>query len=185
MWVRGVLSECGASSCARRPDTTLTPRCTMPRMHAFEIGDQSWCPRPIRDATTDILEFFLRVGNFYAPIVSPLRSALEKVDAREVVDLCSGGGGPWLRMLSEFGSAAPASVVLTDKYPNAPGAHRVAGASHGRLRNEPRSVDATDVPNDLRGFRTMFTSFHHWNRLVPPDVFPGRTRGARRDPRRR
>jgi hypothetical protein len=49
------------------------------------------------------LEFFLRIGNYYAPIVPRLRAALEKTGERQIVDLCSGGGGPWLRLLSEFG----------------------------------------------------------------------------------
>lgn len=134
----------------------------MGRLHLFEIGDQAWCPKPFRDATTDLLEFFLRIGNYYAPIVPRLRAALERTREREIVDLCSGGGGPWLRLLSEFGDEPPISVLLTDKYPNALGAHRVAVASHGRIRGEIRSVDATAVPHDLRGFRTMFTSFHHF-----------------------
>jgi hypothetical protein len=137
-------------------------RSRMRRLHLFEIGDQAWCPKPFRDATTDLLEFFLRIGNYYAPIVPRLRVALEKAREREIVDLCSGGGGPWLRLLPEFGDKTPISVLLTDKYPNALGAHRVADASHGRIRSELRSVDATAVPRDLRGFRTMFTSFHHF-----------------------
>jgi hypothetical protein len=131
-------------------------------MHLFEIGDQAWCPRPFRDATTDLLEFFLRIGNYYAPIVPRLRAAIEKTGESEIVDLCSGGGGPWLRLLSEFGDQSPIRVVLTDKYPNALGAHRVAEASRGRIRSELRSVDATAVARDLRGFRTMFSAFHHF-----------------------
>ncbi len=134
----------------------------MPRMHLFEIGDQAWCPRPFRDATTDLLEFFLRIGNYYAPIVPRLGAAIEKTGESEIVDLCSGGGGPWLSLLSEFGDQSPISVVLTDKYPNALGAHRVAEASRGRIRSELRSVDATEVARDLRGFRTMFSAFHHF-----------------------
>jgi hypothetical protein len=29
----------------------------MRRMHLFEIEDQSWCPRAVRDAMTDYLRF--------------------------------------------------------------------------------------------------------------------------------
>lgn len=134
----------------------------MGRLHLFEIGDHAWCPKPFRDAETDLLEFFLRIGNFYAPIVPRLRAALAETREREIVDLCSGGGGPWLRLLSEIGDEPPIRVLLTDKYPNASGAQRVADASHDRIRSELRSVDATAVPHDLRGFRTMFTSFHHF-----------------------
>ena len=79
----------------------------MPRMHLLEIGDQAWCPKPFRDAATDLLEFFLRIGNYHAPIVPRLKAALEKTGEREIVDLCSGGGGPWLTLLSEFGDRSP------------------------------------------------------------------------------
>ena len=134
----------------------------MHRLHLFEIGDQTWCPKAFRDAETDILEFFLRVGNYYAPIAHRLKDALAKAGAREIVDLCSGGGGPWLRLLPKLGDRLPARVLLTDKHPNAMGARRVAEVSDGRICSEPRSVDAMVVPRDLRGFRTMFTSFHHF-----------------------
>jgi hypothetical protein len=46
-------------------------------------------------------------------------------------------------------------VVLTDKYPN-----RLARS--GQLPFDPVPVDATAVPSDLEGFRTLFTSFHHF-----------------------
>jgi hypothetical protein len=67
------------------------------------------------------------------------------------VDLCSGAGGPWGALRREI----PVPVVLTDKYPN-------RGARRGGLRFDPGPVDATEVPVDLRGFRTLFTAFHHF-----------------------
>jgi hypothetical protein len=134
----------------------------MRRLHLFEIGDQPWCPRALRDATTDLLELCFRTWNYYAPIVPRLAAAVDKTRDREVVDLCSGGGGPWPSLLPELGESSPVRVVLTDKYPNADGARRVEEASNGRLRGDKRSIDAMAVPADLRGFRTMFTSFHHF-----------------------
>ena len=134
----------------------------MQRLHLFEIGDQPWCPRALRDATTDLLELCFRTWSYYAPIVPRLAAAVEKTRDRDIVDLCSGGGGPWLSLLPELGEASPLRVVLTDKYPNAEAVRRVEEASSGRIRGDGRSIDATAVPGDLRGFRTMFTSFHHF-----------------------
>ena len=134
----------------------------MRRLHLFEIEDQPWCPRVFRDAATDLLEFFLRRGNYYAPIVPRLKIALEKTGQREIVDLCSGGGGPWLRLVADFGGEPPINVLLTDKYPNEWSAKRLVGSSQSRIRSETGSVDATAVPATLHGFRTMFTSFHHF-----------------------
>jgi hypothetical protein len=134
----------------------------MHRVHFFEIGDQGWCPKALRFATTDLLELFLRISKVYTPIMPRLLAALERVRQWDIVDLCSGGGGPWLRLLSAHDDLPSLRVVLTDKYPNTLSAHRVANASNGRISSEPRSVDATAVPRDLRGFRTLFTSFHHF-----------------------
>jgi hypothetical protein len=134
----------------------------MRRLHLFEIGDQTWCPNAFRDATTDLLELFLRTGRYYSPIVPKLSAAIQKTRDREIVDLCSGGGGPWPSLLPEFGDDSPLRVLLTDKYPNAVGIQRVEVASNGRICSDLRSIDAVAVPPDLSGFRTMFTSFHHF-----------------------
>jgi hypothetical protein len=107
-----------------------------------------------------------------------LAAAIEKTRDGEIVDLCSGGGGPWPSLLPELGEASPVGVVLTDKYPNAEAARRVEEASDGRIRADKRSIDAMTVPRDLRGFRTMFTSFHHFRpdaaRTILADVVKSR-----------
>src|SRR5207302_10114995 len=130
----------------------------MSRMHLLEIEDQPWCPSVLRDAATGLLELILRVGNYYAAILPRLANALRATQATEVLDLCSGGGGPWLGLLPQLRADAPVRVILTDKYPNTSGTARVSQESDGRIVIEPRSVDATAVPSDLSGFRTLFTS---------------------------
>lgn len=79
-----------------------------------------------------------------------------------MVDLCSGGGGPWLSpgWREALDQHAPLTVVLTDKYPS-----EVLSA---RLGSDPSiscvrsSVDAASVPESLHGYRTIFSSFHHF-----------------------
>jgi hypothetical protein len=136
----------------------------MGRLHLLEIHDQPWCPRSLRDALTDFLQFTINLGGAYDAVVPMLRDAIARGGATQVVDLCSGAGGPWRRWAHEprgmapgFGMAAgfPVPVVLTDKYPN-----RLAQS--GLLPFHPVPVDATAVPSDLKGFRTLFTSFHHF-----------------------
>jgi hypothetical protein len=53
---------------------------------------------------------------------------------------------------------APLSVVLTDKFPSSALPARL-GASVSCVSF---SVDAACVPETLRGFRTIFSSFHHF-----------------------
>ncbi|HEX7241196.1 MAG TPA: hypothetical protein VF263_13060 [Longimicrobiaceae bacterium] len=135
----------------------------MRRLHLLEIEDQPWCPAPIRDAGTDFLQFALRLGNNYGPVVPRLREALRRTGARRVVDLCSGGGGPWPRLVRDLDREEPrVEVVLTDRYPNLEALRRVRDESGGRLGFHPEPVDALRIPPELDGFRTLFTGFHHF-----------------------
>lgn len=139
----------------------------MRRIQFFEIEDQDWCPALIRDAMTDFLQFALHVGNSYAPVAPLLRDAVARSGAARIVDLCSGGGGPWLRLINELERLGPAPpVTLTDRFPNREALERARSRSGGRLDYHPVPVDATRLPADLAGFRTLFTAFHHF----PPEA---------------
>jgi hypothetical protein len=78
-----------------------------------------------------------------------------------VVDLCSGAGGPWLHWLKK--GLIDASVTLTDKFPNASICDHLAGSGIAGLTYRKEPVDATEVPSDLTGLRTVFTAFHHFS----------------------
>ena len=67
----------------------------MKRLHLFEIHDQEWCPRAIRNAETDYLQFVIANMKGYAAVVPVLAAALQRTATRQVLDLCSGAGGPW------------------------------------------------------------------------------------------
>lgn len=135
----------------------------MARIHLFEIEDQSWCPRPVRDAATDYLRFAINTANSYAPALPHLLNGLKSSNSRTIVDLCSGGSGPWLKLLAPIAAEVPeVEVTLTDLYPNLEAFHRAQEETGGRLQFERESVDATAVPKRLHGFRTIFTAFHHF-----------------------
>ena len=135
----------------------------MKRLHLIEIEDQDWCPPTIRNTATDYLQFVLSKAKPYEPVVPVLECALKRAGSRQVLDLCSGGAGPWFWLqhaLKDRGLKV--SVCLTDKFPN-PGALAQSGRhpSDG-IDYHPCSIDATRVPKELPGFRTMFTAFHHF-----------------------
>ena len=134
----------------------------MRRIHAIEIHEQDWCPATLRDAATDYLQFTANVGNTYAGIVPRLREAMRATGSRQVLDLCSGAGGPWSRLrdaLSE-GLEQPLRVRLTDLHPNRVALRRLE--RDARVEFEIQPVSATQVPEDLPGFRTLFGAFHHF-----------------------
>jgi hypothetical protein len=66
-----------------------------------------------------------------------------------------------LPLLKERGTALDA-VILTDKFPNYSALRAAVEAGSGVVTYETDPVDATDVPQHLTGFRTLFTSFHHF-----------------------
>jgi hypothetical protein len=131
----------------------------MRRLHLLEIEDQSWCPTAVRDAMTDYLQFVVRKARPYAAAAPHLKRVLERSGVSEVVDLCSGGGGPWPSLLPDLDGIR---VRLTDRYPNFAAFESLRSACDGRIVFEPDPVDASDVPRRLAGFRTLFSSFHHF-----------------------
>lgn len=149
----------------------------MRRQRWFEIHDQTWFPASLRDLVTEALEAVWNGNRTYRPIAGRLRAAIRQSGAQQIVDLCSGGGGPWLALYPEVMDGKPLTVWLTDLYPNAILAAEVAGESAALVaRSEP--VDARAVPADLPGFRTLFSSFHHFDpdsaRAMLADAFEHR-----------
>ena len=135
----------------------------IPRLYLFELEDQSWFPAVIRDLATDYLHFVEITFRLHRPIVPLLAEALRTTHSERVVDLCSGGGGP-IPALSEALAAEglDCHFTLTDRFPNLPAFHRAEAASQGRITFVAGAVDARAVPKDLKGFRTIFNSFHHF-----------------------
>jgi hypothetical protein len=138
------------------------------RVHLFELHEQAWLPGSLRDAVTDILQWILNLTKTYAAAEPRLRAALKQSRASQVVDLCSGAGGPWLWMQERLAAQkTPVDVWLTDQYPNEALLRTLQKrTSRGRgLRYYLSPVEATRIPSDLQGFRTLFTAFHHF----PPE----------------
>src|ERR1700747_1698449 len=135
----------------------------MRRVQLIEIHDQAWFPSFLRDQVTDDLQVLLNIGKPYRDILAQLRNGIERAGADRVLDLCSGAGGPWpwLAQALEWLEAMRIRVELCDKYPNAEARGRLQGNSTN-LHYRGESVDATRVPPGLPGFRTLFTSFHHF-----------------------
>ena len=137
----------------------------MKRFHLREISDQRWCPKPLRDGTTVFLQYFENVSNVFSTTSSLIRHAMEQCGARRVVDLCSGSGGPWLRLHRLFHERErfPITIWLTDKRPNVESLRQARTLSRNGLDFYADSIDAMDVPDELTGFRTFFNSFHHFS----------------------
>ena len=145
------------------PKLGIKDRFSVGRVHLFELEDQSWFPRVIRDAGTDFMRFVAEVAKPYGAVVSRLGRALSATGSQEILDLCSGGAGPVIAIrdsLEAQGYKIP--VTLTDKFPNRDAFEYAKRRSDGAVGFIEDSVDATAVPSDLSGFRTLFCGFHHF-----------------------
>lgn len=136
----------------------------MNRIHLFEFEDLGWFPDLFRRFLTDLLEYQLRYFDVYTPIIPKLRDIIQKTNSTQIVDLCSGSAGPLLQIYNEIHDQnnSKISIVLTDKYPNIDAFARIKEISSGKIDFMAESVDATAVPPEIYGFRTLFTSFHHF-----------------------
>ena len=135
----------------------------MKRLHLFELEDQRWFPGPIRDAGTDFIRFMAEASDTYRPVIPKLNRALAESGSQEVLDLCSGGGGPVVRVRNQLAKAGcDVKFALADMYPNRSAFEHSRKRSGGSVDFIEKSVDATAVPGHLSGFRTLFASFHHF-----------------------
>jgi len=133
------------------------------RVHLVELHEQPWFPAVWRDLLTDYLSFYATVFRPYACVGPLLAEALEREGTARIVDLCSGAGRPLLSLVPALQDSGirDLEVVLTDRFPNL-GALESIGGTGANVTYLTTPIDAADVPMSLKGFRTLFTSFHHF-----------------------
>jgi hypothetical protein len=138
------------------------------RIQFIELHEQPWLPTTIRDQVMDAMQFGLRLFRVYDPVIPSIVNLVEATHDRCVVDLCSGGGGPWFELAPKLDGAGIHRILLTDKFPNHDVSRRLRDSRQclGKIRFYSNSVDAMQIPENVDGLRTMFSSFHHF----PPDA---------------
>jgi hypothetical protein len=136
----------------------------MKRFHLFEFEDYSWFPSVIRDSATDYLRFMVEALKYYLPAAAYINEVMKKSGEDSIIDLCSGGGGGMVDIYKEFckSGKSSAKITLSDKYPNIPAFEDIKKITNGGINYESNSIDATNVPKEIRGVRTMFSAFHHF-----------------------
>ena len=135
----------------------------MKRIHLFEFTDLSWYPQTFRRIQTDYLQFVVTLGAGHQNLIPLFAKAMQHTGTSEIVDLCSGGTGPWIRLQGQLKQAGlPVSVKLTDLYPDPNAVKKWAETSRKGIEYLAEPVDAMKVPPHLKGMRTLFEGFHHF-----------------------
>jgi len=133
--------------------------------HIFEFEDLAWFPHTIRESMTDYLRYLITGLNFYQPIIPLIIEGLTRTNSNQIVDLCSGGGGAieQIQQNIEKQSDIDLKILLTDKFPNKNAFVFLSDKTKGSISFSDTSVDASQVPSNLKGFRTIFSGFHHFD----------------------
>lgn len=150
----------------------------MKRYHLFEIHDQPWFPDILRNELTLILELLWTLDLPLPFYTAPYRSVLDilnkKLDKNtKIIDLCSGSGGPLLKISQNLDTYHKVKILLTDIYPNQDAITNLSGNTLISYVRE--SVDACQVPSSLFNdsknvIRTIFGAFHHLREDVAKKV---------------
>jgi len=123
----------------------------------FEFSDQAWLPRTFRRFLTDLLEYQATTYRIYDAAIPKLNEALRRAGSREILDLCSGSGGPLRDLTSRL---CADRIVLSDRFPVAPPS--ADGDEMEKISYLAEPLDARDVPPRMAACRTLFASFHHF-----------------------
>lgn len=134
----------------------------MKRIHLIEFEDQSWFPGFLRNYMTDFLQFLTNKSKLFKPSIGILDEMLRAGKENNIVDLGSGGGGGLLYIGEELVKRHPdLKILMTDLYPN------ISAFEYTKTQNDifsykSVSIDARNVPTELKGLRTQFLSLHHF-----------------------
>ena len=142
------------------------------RIRLFEFHDLDWFPKTWLDLFTEFLSYYESSKKIYSPVTSLLEPIIRMNEGFTIIDLCSGAGSPVVTVTNAFNAdiAGKIQVVLTDKYPNIKAFKDISDNTYGRIKYIDKSVDAMNVPENLLGFRTFFSSFHHFNEDSAQDI---------------
>jgi hypothetical protein len=134
----------------------------MRRYHLFEFEDLNGFPDVWRRAMTRYLKTAVNLFPLPGMWADKLATLGPGEGRFQIVDLGSGSGGSMSSIIPALRRKGyTPDVTLTDLYPNPDAVAEKNASTEGALRYWPMPVDATAVPAELRGTRTMFLSFHH------------------------
>jgi len=133
------------------------------RWNLSEIADNPCFPIIFRDMMTDVLQFAVVKFRVYEPVIPMIKELMQHMQTNQIIDLCSGGSGPWSQIEEQLQMQQESvSITLTDKYPNIQAFKNIKERFGNKIDYLLSEVDAMNVPIDLKGVRTIFSSFHHF-----------------------
>lgn len=154
----------------------------MRRLHLFEFNDSPWAPVALRETVIESLSRTLQWGRVLEGLVAPFASFVEQAGVDQVLDLCSGAGGPAAVLVREMGRAGkrPPRFLLTDLQPRPELWAKLRDAHPEAIDFVAESVDATRIPEAIgKGrVRVIVNALHHFEPQLARDILLGACEGA-------
>ena len=150
------------------------------RIHLFEFEDFQWFPNFLRKCLTRYIVAMHRLLDTKSVLTSLVQKGLKYTSNNEIVDMCSGSGGPMIDVYTELidqDTYKNTSLTLTDLYPNRETANDLNNNDSSQIRYIEKPVDATNIGNKYPGLRTMICSMHH----MEPDIAKNILSSAKND----
>lgn len=139
----------------------------MKRIHLFEWEDLRWFPPLFRQYLTRLILVMHDLLDTHEKVAHLLSDLIKQTRSTQIVDLCSGSGGPMPKVFSMLRNTYDFSdlrLILTDLYPDLAAAKSLNDCSEPNITYSTQAVDATQLEGELKGIRTMIAGFHH----MPP-----------------
>lgn len=125
-----------------------------------EWEDSKRFPAFLRDGQTDFISFMVNLFGMYKPLEAVVWPSLRAGKYRRVIDGTAGAGGPALHLLAPIGS--PASLELSDRFPNIPAARRLE-RKNGNISYSTRGKELNEITTSENDLIVCFNSFHHFD----------------------
>lgn len=144
----------------------------MKRIHLFEFEDLTWFPNWLRIRMTRYLNAIHKVMGTSETLAELLARVLKDTNQTEIIDMCSGGGGPMpeVQKILQNKYQIKTKLTLTDLYPNKEVAKEINSLNNPNIEYSLIPVDVTNIENDKKGLRTMICSMHHMTPNIAKDI---------------
>jgi len=144
----------------------------MKRYRLFEIEDYTWCPHSVRDGITDYLRIAIKLFGVYKSAPLLIKGLMDRSDYKTIINLCSGGGGGIETIITGFERIGikDLKIIQTDKFPNLSSFEYIEKKFKNNISFIPSPIEADNVPKELKGIRTIFSSFHHFEDSLAKSV---------------
>lgn len=135
------------------------------RLQLFEFCDQTWLKGPWREAYLDGLNTTFKMFKFHDGLTKPFSKWLMDSKSNQVLELCSGGGGPIDTLIksSVQNSNGDLKIILSDLNPDLKAFEAIKNKYPNNIDYIKDSTDATNTKELNANLIFMCSSFHHFS----------------------